>query len=213
MTFAAILPKALRPFILFACVGAALAVAGCDDTAPGPGGASPGMHEVSVLTPAVKIAAPPGYCIDPKASVARGKAVVVLIGRCTARGGVAAALVSMTVGAPASAGVLLAGPDALAKFFTSAQGRRVLARDGVAGHVVVMQAAVREGSLFLHVNDTTAGEYWRAITAIRGRLVTISASGAEGAPLTSAQGLKLVQDMLELLNKRNPDKVIPAQAS
>ena len=135
----------------------------------------------------------------------------MLIGRCTAKGGVAAALVSVTVGGPASAGVLLAGPDALAKFLTSTAGRRMLSRDGLAGHVVVMQALAAEKSLLLHLKDQTAGEYWRAITAINGRLVTISASGAEGAPLTPDQGLKLVRGMVELLAKRNPDKAIPAQ--
>ena len=183
-----------------------LALSGCD--VPGTGS---GMHEVALLGGALKVTAPPGYCIDPKQSVSRGQSVVVLIGRCTDGGTVAAALVSLTVGAPASAGVLLAGPDALARFFTTNAGRRVLARDGVAGHVNVMQAQVAEGSLLLHVKDQTAGEYWRAITAIKGRLVTISASGAEGAPLTPDQGLKLVRDMMALLDRRNPDKAIPAQ--
>ena len=187
-------------------LAAGTALVACDAAVPGGG-----LHETTVLHGGLKIAAPAGYCIDPKASVARGDAIVVLMGRCTAQGGVAAALVTMSVGAPASAGVLLAGPDALAKFFSSAAGRRVLARDGVAGHVVVMQALVDDGSLLLHVNDQTAGEYWRAITAIKGRLVTISASGADGAPLTPPQGLKLVQDEMALLANRNPDKVMPAR--
>ncbi len=185
---------------------AQMALAACDGADPGLG-----MHETKVLHGAIKVASSPGYCIDPKASVVRGDAITVLMGRCTARGGVAAAVVSITIGPPASAGVLLAGPDALAQFFTSGSGRRVLSRDGVAGHVVVVQARVDAGSLLLHVNDQTAGEYWRVITAIKGRLVTISASGAEGAPLTPDQGLKLVRDELSLLNKRNPDKVIPAR--
>lgn len=193
------------------CVGpvlaALVALAGCDLPMPGTG-----VHETTLLGGALKIAAPAGYCIDPKASASRGSAVVVLIGRCTANGGVAAALVSLTVGAPASAGVLLAGPDALAKFLTSTAGRRMLSRDGVAGHVIVLQALVSKGSLLLHVKDQTVGEYWRAITAIKGRLVTISASGAEGAPLTPDQGLKLVRSMIDLLDTRNPDNAIPAQS-
>ena len=186
-----------------------MALAACDGAAPGLGQAS-GLHETPVLHGALKVAAPQGYCIDPKASVAHGDAITVLMGRCTAGGGVAAAMVSITIGPPASAGVLVAGPDALAQFFTSTAGRKVLARDGVAGHVVVLQAKVDGDSLLLHVNDQTAGEYWRAITAIKGRLVTISASGVEEAPLTPDQGLKLVRDELRLLNKRNPEKVLPA---
>lgn len=188
-------------------LGLLAALAGCNGLAlPGAG-----LRETKVLGGTMTIAAPPGYCIDPKASVAHGEAIVVLIGRCAARGDAAAALVTITVGAPASAGVLLAGPDALAKFFTSVPGRRVLARDGVAGHVVVLAAMVDGGSLLLHVNDKTAGEYWRAITALQGRLVTISAQGTAGAPLTADQGLILVRDELSLLAKRNPDKVIPAR--
>jgi hypothetical protein len=182
----------------------------CDGSVPGAGGTQ-GLHEITVLHGAVKVAAPKGYCIDTRASVSHGDAITVLMGRCTAKGGVAAAVVLITVGQPASAGVLLAGPDALAEFFTSMPGRKVLARDGVAQHVVVLQARVDGGSLLLQVKDQTAGEYWRAITAIKGRLVTISASGAEGAPLTPDQGLNLVRDELVLLDKRNPDKVIPAR--
>ena len=193
--------------LLAAALATCIALSGCD--APLGGG---GPQEVSLLGGALKITAPQGYCVDPKASVSRGRAIVVLIGRCTDQGGVAAALVSLTVGAPASAGVLLAGPDALARFFTSTAGRRVLARDGVAGHVIVTQAQVADGSLLLHVKDKTAGEYWRAITAIKGRLVTISASGAAGAPLTPDQGLRLVRAMMVLLDQRNPDKAIPAQS-
>lgn len=196
--------RRILPVVLFG------GLAACDGTLPGTG-----LHETTVLQGALKIPAPQGYCIDPEASEAHGDAIVVLIGRCTTRGGasggVAAALVSITVGGAASAGVLVAGPDALAQFFTSTAGRKVLARDGVAAHVVVLQAQVDKGSLLLHLNDQTTGEYWRAITAIKGRLVTISASGAEGAPLTPDQGLKLVRDELALLARRNPQKVMPAQ--
>lgn len=207
-------PMSILTLIRRRCVAPVLAVllalAGCDMPLSGTGA---GLHETTLLGGALKIAAPPGYCIDPKASVARGSAIVVLMGRCTAMGGVAAALVSLTVGAPASAGVLLAGPDVLAKFLTSTAGRRMLSRDGVAGHVVVLQALAAKGALLLHVKDQTAGEYWRAITAIKGRLVTTSASGAEGAPLTSDQGLKLVRGMVEMLDKRNPDTAVLAQGA
>lgn len=196
----------LRRIAILALIG----LMGCDDALPvGIPGVS--LHEIKILDGTVKVAAPSGYCIDPKTSVVRGDAVVVLIGRCTARGGVAAALVSLTVGAPASAGVLLAGPDALAKFFTSYAGRRLLARDGKAAHVTVTQALVDGSSLYLHVKDQQAGEYWRAITAIKGRLVTISASGTERAPLTPDQGFKLVRDTIRLLVQRNPDKTMPSQ--
>ncbi len=187
-----------------------LALTGCDGISSNLSTGS-GLRDVTVLDGSMIIAAPPGYCIDPKASVKRGDTVVALIGRCTAQGQVAPAVMSVTIGAPGSAGVLLAGPDVLATFFTSTQGRKVLARDGRSAHVIVLQALVAKGALYLHVNDQTAGEYWRAILAMKGRLVTVSASGAEGAPLTPAQGLSLVQTVVALLDKRNPDKAPPAQ--
>ncbi len=185
-------------------------LAACQMTLPSlPGN---GLRELKILDKSVTIAAPRGYCIDPKTSVDRGDAIVVLIGRCTGGGQVAAALLSMTIGAPGSAGVLAEGPDVLAKFFTSVPGRKVLARDGVAAHLIVTEAKVGEGSLFLRLKDAETGDYWRAITAIRGRLVTISASGATGAPLTPEQGFKLVLETVELLQKKNPDATMPARA-
>lgn len=178
--------------------------------APGLPFAGGGLREIKVLDGGLTIPAPRGYCIDAEASVAHGDAITVLMGRCVAQGGVAAAVVSMTVGPPASAGVLVAGPDALASFFSSTAGRKVLSRDGKARHLEVLQALVDEGSLLLHLQDKTVGEYWRAITAVRGRLVTISASGVEAAPLTPDQGLKLVRDEMALLARRNPEHRIPA---
>lgn len=183
-----------------------MALTGCEDFVSGAG-----LRETQVLGGALTIAAPAGYCIDPKASVTRGSAVVALIGRCTARGEVAPAVVSVTVGQAASAGVLVSGPVALARFLTSSQGRRLLARDGVAGHVAVIETRISKGALFVHLNDRSAGEYWRAILALRGRLVTVSASGTDGAPLTPVQGLTLVQQVVTILDKRNPDKAPPAQ--
>lgn len=180
------------------------ALAGCDEAAmqAAQGG---GLHETPVLGGALTLAAPPGYCISRKASVMRGQSVVALIGRCRADGGAAAAVVTITVGAPGSAGALVAGPEALARYFASTAGRRVLARDGQAGHVAVLQARVDQGALLLHVKDQAAGEYWRAISAVKGRLVTISASGTRAAPLTPEQGLKLVRDEAALLQRRNPE--------
>lgn len=189
----------MRLMPLLACC----ALAACEFTLPALPGR--GLHEVRILDKSVTVAAPRGYCIDPETSVEHGEAVVLLIGRCTAGGQVAAALLSMTFGAPGSAGVLAEGPDVLGKFFTSVPGRKILARDGVAGHVIVTEARVGDGSLYLHLLDQEAGDYWRAISAIRGRLVTISASGAEGAPLTPDQGFKLVLETVGLLDRKNPD--------
>jgi hypothetical protein len=162
-----------------------------------------GLRELTVMDGEVQVTAPPGYCIDKDASVSLGPAVVVMIGRCTYGGEAAAAVLTLTIGAPASAGVLIEGPNVLGAFFTSTPGRRILARDGNPGHVQILQQQIAGNSLLLHLNDRVSGDYWRAITAIKGRLVTISAAGTAQAPLTAAQGLALVQDMMRLLVQRN----------
>src|SRR5690349_526264 len=98
-----------------------------------------GPKQVTVLNGAMQVAAPPGYCVDPEASQGSSDTVVVLIGRCTAEGFVQAALVTVTIGKSASGGVMVAGPDVLANFFASVPGRRALARDGQAAHVLVTE--------------------------------------------------------------------------
>jgi hypothetical protein len=187
----------LRRTFLAVCV----ALMGCDGATTGQN-----LHELSVLNGAITVAAPKGYCIDKKASVARGSATVLLIGRCDDQGQVAAAVVTLTIGGPASAGVLAAGPQALGEYFASNAGRKVLARDGNADHVQIVQMQSDGRGLLLHLNDQVAGDYWRAIAAIKGRLVTISASGVPEAPLTPGQARALVTATMTLLDKRNGTK-------
>ena len=181
-----------------AFLGVGLALLGCDASVTGQN-----LHELSVLDGAITVAAPIGYCIDKEASTARGPATVLLIGRCDDQGQVAAAMVTLTIGGIASAGVLVAGQQVLKTFFDSNTGRRVLARDGKADHVQILEMQNYGRGLLLHLNDKVAGDYWRAITAIKGRLVTISALGVAGAPLTAEQGRALVTDTMALLDKRN----------
>ena len=177
---------------------ALMALAACDlaSTLSGP-------KQVSVLNGQIHVAAPSGYCIDSQASKVAADTAVVLIGRCTAAGQVAAALVTVTIGKSASAGVMLAGPAVLGQYLASTPGRKALARDGKPAHVLVVATVAEQDTLFLHLNDLAAGDYWRAIIGVRGRLVTVSASGAQGAPLTPDQGRKLVQDTVQALKSGN----------
>ena len=153
----------------------------------------------------MRVRAPEFYCIDTKSARASDDTAVVLIGRCNAAGQVAAALVTVTVGRAASAGVMLAEPLALRAFMASPAGRRALSRSGRAEDLQVLESGVLGGDrLMLHLNDREEGEYWRAIIAIKGRLVTISASGAEGVPLTPAQGRRLVEQTVAAVRAANP---------
>ena len=104
-----------------ALLGLLLLVAGCDAVAPT-------TRQVAVLDGAIHVRAPQFYCVDTQSARGGGDTAVVLIGRCTEGGQVAAALVTVTVGRAASAGVMLAGAEALRGFMASPAGRRVLAR-------------------------------------------------------------------------------------
>ena len=162
-------------------------------------------RQVAVLGGEVRVRAPEFYCIDTKSARASEDTAVVLIGRCNAAGQVAAALVTVTVGRTASAGVMLAEPEALRAFMSSPAGRRALSRSGQAADVAVLESGVLGGDrLMLHLNDREEGEYWRAILGIKGRLVTISASGAEGVPLTPAQARRLVDQTVAAMRAANP---------
>ena len=176
---------------------AALALAGCDIGAPE-------ARQVAVLDGEFQVRAPQFYCVDPRTARTTADTAVVLIGRCSDGGLVAAALVTVTVGRLASAGVLLAGVEALRGFMSSPAGRSALSRSGRPEDVEVLESGVVGERLLLHLNDRLAGDYWRAVIGIKGRLVTLSASGADGAPLTPQVGRSLVDQTVEALIAANP---------
>ena len=183
--------------LLRLAVLAALALAGCDISAPA-------ARQVAVLDGEIHVRAPQFYCVDTQTARSAADTAVVLIGRCTDGGQVAAALVTVTVGRFASAGVMLAGAEALRGFMSSPAGRRALSRSGRAEDVQVLESGVVGNRLLLHLNDRMAGDYWRAVIDIKGRLVTISASGSEGTPLTPEAGRRLVDQTVEALIAANP---------
>ncbi len=177
-------------------LGLVLALAGCDP-------ATPVTRQVSVLNGDLRLRAPDFYCVDVQSARSSADTAVVLIGRCAAGGHVAAGLVTVTVGRTASAGVLQAGTEALRAFMSSPAGRRALSRSGLAEDVEVLESGVIKGRLLLHLKDRLAGDYWRAVVGVNGRLVTISASGAEGVALSPRDGRRLLESTLDALVAAN----------
>ena len=157
-----------------------------------------------ILGGALQIGVPAGYCIDGSASRERGDNAVILMGRCNDAARAIPALVSVSVGQAASAGVMTAGGAALAGYFTSAQGRATLSRDGRASDIKVVEALGAGDAILLHLQDRQTGDYWRAVTGIKGRLVTISATGTPELPLTAADSRKVLDSVLIALRKANP---------
>lgn len=178
-------------------VGALLILAGCVAATGG------GIRSVPLLDGAVVAAAPAGYCIAPGAGQRQADSAVVIMGRCSATGAAVPAVLTLTVGQAGSAGAMVGGGQALADFFTSDAGRAALSRSGRAGDVQVLAATGGQEAFLLQVRDRVAGEYWRGIAGLRGRLVTVTAAGPEGQALEAAQGRALVEAALAALRRAN----------
>jgi hypothetical protein len=170
---------------------------------------APQTRSISVLGGAVTVAPPKGYCANPKVSKTGGDNAVVLIGRCTALSPVVPALLTTSIGAAGSGSALDAGPVALTSFFTSDQGRAMLASSGNAKDAVVTASETAEGAVLLLIKDRSLGEYWRGIMALRGRLVMVSAAGVEGNTLAPADGRALLAQTIVSLRRANAEATGP----
>lgn len=162
-----------------------------------------GSRATPVLQGALKMASPPGYCVDQAASHEADDAAIVLMGRCSTDTEVAPAIITLSVGRGGSAGVMAAGGEGLAQFFTSDEGRATLSRSGEAADVQVIEALSSENAFLMRLQENDAGEYWRGVAGMRGRLVTVSVAGPTDAPLTTEQGRQLMDQVLATLRRVN----------
>lgn len=169
-----------------------------------PGLTGSGPARIALFGGSLIVAAPYGYCINPETATQTGESAVVLIGRCRDGSQAAAALVTVTVGPSGSAAVMAAGGPELAAFFTSQQGRATLARSGEASDVTISRAVMAGGDFVMLLTDRSAGTYWRAITGLRGRVVTVSAAGTDAVTLTPEAGRDVLNATLAALHSANP---------
>lgn len=160
-------------------------------------------RSASVLGGALSIGVPAGYCIDRAASRNGNDSAVILIGRCSGAAATVPALITVAVGEAGSAAVVQAGGPALAAFFTSAPGRAMLSRSGRPGDVKVLEAVGVGEAFLLHVADRAAGEYWRGVIGVKGRLVTVTAKGGAGFALPPKDGRRIVDATLAALQRAN----------
>ncbi len=166
-----------------------------------PGGGTP---QIGLFDGAFRVAAPAGYCIDPQNVSQTESTAVVLIGRCRDGSASTAALVSVTIGEPGSGAVMAAGPEGLSAFFTSPEGLATLSRSGSASDVVVQKAVMAGPNFLLLLADRTSGTYWRAISGMKGRVITTSAIGTQDVTLTPEAGRAVLDATLVALRRANP---------
>lgn len=185
--------------ILQTCAAlAALTLAAC--VAP-QGTTTATARRVPVQDGALVATVPAGFCFDRAASHDDDTGTVMVAGRCAAGGD--PAVISVSIGAPGSSGVLQSGGRALSAWFTSPAGRAALARDGRAGSVKVGKTLVADGAFLLLVNDRKAGTYWRGVLGLKGHLVTVSVSAPAGSVLEETLGRQVLDQTIAGLRAAN----------
>jgi hypothetical protein len=180
-----------------------MGLAACQPSAGLPGLSSLNMltarqGTVDVLEGAVRIAGPKGYCPDSDILHSAEDSAVVLLGRCFDDSEAPPALVSVTVG---QAGTGLAAEGAtLAAFFASAPGRATLSQRGRAGDIRLLSALSSSGVFLMQVQDRASPPYWRGMTSLAGRMVSVRASGPALSP---PEGRALVEATIRSLLRAN----------
>lgn len=169
----------------------------------------PAARNVTVFDGSVLIMPPSGYCVDAKSSSQGDEAVVVLMGRCKASSGRVAALLTATLGAGGSADALSPGPVALTSFFNTDEGLAMMAASGDPKDVQIDESQIDGETLFLKITDVETGTYWRAITGLKGHLLTLTAAGTGRVALNPVDGRELLSKALLALQKANTKRRVP----
>jgi hypothetical protein len=190
----------------------ALTLAACVATGPA------GTRAVAVSGGAVTVAGPQGYCIDRAATREGASGAFVLFGSCAALTGSRAAgqparpaVLTASVGRPAVEGAdLVASLPAMAAFFRSTPGRAALSGSGDAGTVQVEKVSQSGDVLYIRLSDSAAAAgqsvepgQWRALTAIRGRIVTLAVLSPRRAPLSSAEQRAVLDQFVARMRRAN----------
>jgi hypothetical protein len=195
-----------------------VALVGCDTlptlpSFPSLGSANAdGIRQFSVLRGAFNVVGPRGYCIDTKASKPRtGFALLASCAEISDATDAPAATAIMTaqVGEEASAGVRGAETEMIA-LFESAQGNSLLSASGDPADIRVVGTQAGVGVVFVNVEDSVRSplgdistRHWRAFVDVGDRLVLLKALSLSVAPVSDAQGLALLQEMVPRLRAAN----------
>ena len=174
-----------------------LALAGCVPT---------GGVQIGSGPDAFRIAAPAGYCLAEGAVARQRGSDFAAFTPCTPAS--AGGILTATAGVAGSAQPV--DPASMAAFFTSSAGRRALSRARDAGSVTVHQILAADGAILVRMTDRAPppaalgpGESWRAVMAVDGRLVTLTASPARGTPLSQDAGRRLIGAFVAAMRAAN----------
>jgi hypothetical protein len=95
-------------------------------------------------------------------------------------------------------------------FFASDAGRAALSRSGQASTVKVLQTIAQGDVLFIELTDSSAStgtrvqaQSWRAVTGVKGRIVSVSVLGLAEQPLASATLRALAEAFVRSVQQAN----------
>jgi hypothetical protein len=172
---------------------------------------------VAVAGGALNLGASQGFCVDQSTLRDDGASAFVLFGNCAALSGNASdpvpahpVVLTAAVSAGAEVGALSESYPQMTEFFRSDAGRAALSRDGNADTVEVLDISQEDELLLLHLSDSApmggaavAEAYWRAITAVNGRILSIAVLPLKDRPTdpeTQAQILRQFAAQIRALN-------------
>ena len=220
------IPLAMRtvftPSILRARLGlslAALALAGCVPV--GMNGNQVGQSRTTLTGPGLTIAAPTGWCVDPKSLKNTSNGGFVLFGNCAAISenpndarAPEPALLSATIGPPAvedkNGKLSLTRLKGMDTFFHSEIGRAALARSGESKDVKIESSRITGDMLLLRISDRstsggppTARTYLRAITDIKGRIAALSVMPLKNGEMSASAQRNLIERFAATIRAAN----------
>lgn len=178
--------------------------------------AQKGQTSVRLASSNFTVTALDGFCIDEASVKDSAQAGFVLMADCAALRGrkrqvdqARSVLLTTTVAAPLDAPKSMT-PQALERFFGTAQGRTALSRTGDATTVFANIEIVDGDTVILHIRDSSpvnieglSQDDWRAFIVLNDRLVTLSATPFVGVRSSNPSAKMLLIQLADLLKVEN----------
>jgi hypothetical protein len=190
-----------------------LALAACE-----PAGSGAARTTVSVAGQRINIAAPPGFCVDPRSTNVTPQGAFVLVSDCGLLGNRSRAATE-TIGAAMTASISTQGLGAggtaqslaeVEHIASTAEGRADLGRSGQAGRVRILTTQTQGDVLYILVEDRgpqpVAGvepQFWRAFLEVKGRITALSVLGFQGSGVSPQQSLSYLASFATAIQQAN----------
>lgn len=181
------------------------------------------VQQKTVMSGAVTVAAPKGYCVDVSSLRDQASGAFVPLGACAAltrnpadpSPKTPAFLVASVSALPAGVAATDEDPKALLdqarEFLESPVGRAALSRSGDASTVTVLDLKTASGVVKVLTQDSSANRpaplsdiTWRAFLPIGDKLVVLSVTGFTKHPINQRNGLTQLDNFIAAIEGANP---------